>query len=76
MKIQNTKADSIAAYRYFKDHFWDGVNFWDDRFARTPSGLFEEKLDKYFNQLVVPHPDSVNKEIDWMLGLCLMQAMK
>ncbi len=68
LKIQRTKEDTIKAYHYFKDHFWDGVNFWDDRLARTPSSLFEAKLDKYFDQLVTPHPDSVIKEIDWMLG--------
>jgi thiol-disulfide isomerase/thioredoxin len=60
------KYDSTFAYRYFKDHFWDGVNFFDDRLVRTP--IFENKLDRYFEQLVYPHPDSVNKEIDWMLG--------
>lgn len=63
-----TKADSIKAYHFFKEHFWDGVNFWDDRLARTPSSLFEAKLDKYFDQLVSPHPDSVIKELDWILG--------
>src|SRR5882724_1008507 len=61
-----TKADSLNAYYYYKNHYWDGVNFWDGRLAYTT--FFEDKLDKYFNQLVVPHPDSVNKEIDWMLG--------
>jgi len=61
-----TKVDSLSAYNYYKDHYWDGVNFWDGRLAYTT--FFEDKLDKYFNQLVVPHPDSVNKEIDWMLG--------
>lgn len=65
-KDPKTKADSISAFNYFKEHFWDGVNFWDGRLAYTT--LFEEKLDKYFTQLVVPHPDSVIKEIDWMLG--------
>ena len=34
--------------------------------AYTP--FFEDKIDKYFSQLVVPNPDSVIKEIDWMLG--------
>ena len=34
--------------------------------VRTP--VFESKLDKYFEQVVYPNPDSVNKEIDWMLG--------
>ena len=68
LKDPKTKADSIKAYHYFKEHFWDGVNFWDDRLARTPSSLFESKLDKYFDQLVSPHPDSVIKEMDWILG--------
>jgi hypothetical protein len=58
--------DSTFAYRYYKSHFWDGINFYDDRLLRTP--IFENKLDKYFEQLVYPHPDSVNKEIDWMLS--------
>jgi len=60
------KYDSVYAYHYFKSHFWDGINFYDDRLVRTP--VFENKLDKYFEQLVYPNPDSVNKEIDWMLG--------
>lgn len=66
MKQPKTKEDSLAAYNYYKDHYWDGVNFWDGRLAYTT--FFEEKLDKYFNQLVTPNPDSVIKEIDWMLG--------
>jgi len=60
------KTDSMFAYKYFKKHYWDGVNFYEDRPVRTP--IFEPKLDKYFEQLVYPDPDSVNKELDWMLG--------
>lgn len=60
--------DSSYAYSYFKGHYWDGINFWDDRVTRTPPSLFEERLDKYYNTLVYPAPDSVIKEIDWMLG--------
>ena len=66
LKNPTNKADSTEAYNYFKSHFWDGVNLWDGRLAYTP--FFEEKLDKYFNQLVVPHPDTVIKEIDRILG--------
>lgn len=62
------KYDSLYAYRYFKDHYWDNINFWDDRITRTPASLFDERLDKYFNTLVYQHPDSVIREIDWMLG--------
>jgi thiol-disulfide isomerase/thioredoxin len=60
------KYDTLFAYRYYKNHFWDDVQFYDERLVRTP--FFEEKLDRYFNQLVALHPDSVIKEIDWMLG--------
>jgi thiol-disulfide isomerase/thioredoxin len=67
-KHPNGKYDSTYAYRFFKDHYWDGINFWDDRISRTPASLFEERLDKYFNTLVYPGADSVNREIDWMLG--------
>ncbi len=66
LKDPKTKADSLDAYTFYKSHFWDGVNFWDGRLAYTT--FFEEKLDKYFAQLVVPHPDSIIKEIDMMLG--------
>ena len=24
-----TREDSVAAFRYYKEHFWDGVDFWD-----------------------------------------------
>ena len=60
------KRDSLYAYKYFKGHYWDGVNFWDDRLARTP--FFEGRIDKYYEQLVYPSADSVIKELDWMLG--------
>lgn len=60
------KKDSMFAYKYFKQHYWDGVSFMDDRLARTP--FFESRVDKYFEQLVYPASDSVIKEIDWMMS--------
>jgi len=63
---QDAKKDSLFAYKYYKKHFWDGVDFWDDRLARTP--FFESRIDKYYEQLVYPSSDSVIKELDWMLG--------
>jgi thiol-disulfide isomerase/thioredoxin len=72
LKNPKTKNDSLAAYQYFKSHYWDGVNFWDGRLAYTT--FFEGKLDKYFEQLVVPDPDSVIKEIDWMVGYSTANA--
>jgi thiol-disulfide isomerase/thioredoxin len=66
LKDPANKTDSLDSYNFYKKHYWDGVNFWDGRLAYTT--LFEEKLDKYFAQLVVPHQDSIINEMDWMLG--------
>jgi thiol-disulfide isomerase/thioredoxin len=66
LKDPTNKTDSIDSYNFYKKHYWDGVNFWDGRLAYTT--LFEEKLDKYFAQLVVPHQDSIINEMDWMLA--------
>jgi hypothetical protein len=59
------KYDSDFVYEFFKGHYWDGVSFADDRLVRTP--FFEQKLKKYFSDLVSPNPDSLIKEIDHML---------
>lgn len=57
--------DSVFAYNYYKSHFWDGFNLRDDRLIYTP--LYDARLDEYFNKLVVPHPDSVEREADMLL---------
>ncbi|MBC7904733.1 MAG: DUF5106 domain-containing protein, partial [Gemmatimonadaceae bacterium] len=64
-KLANGKTDTSFAYRYFKGHYWDGMSFTDERLIRTP--IFEEKLDKYFKDLVMPNPDSLIKEADFIL---------
>ena len=59
------KYDSTFAYRYYKSHYWDGIDFTDERLTRTP--VFEPRLDKYFRDLVPPQADSIEKDADKML---------
>lgn len=61
----NKRPDSLYAYRYYKKHYWDGVNFEDDGIVRVP--FFATKLKNYFENAVVKHPDSVIVEIDRMM---------
>lgn len=65
-KDSHVKEDSTFAYRYYKTHFWDHVNFSDERMLRTP--ILEARLSKYFSQLVYPVPDSVNMEADRLIA--------
>lgn len=55
-------------YRFYKTHFFDFIDFTDDRTVRLP--FFQGKLDKYFSNLVMQHPDSINKELDYLLEKC------
>jgi Domain of unknown function (DUF5106)/Thioredoxin-like len=57
--------DSLYALNYFKTNYWKGISFTDERLLRTP--IFEQRLDKYYKDLVVPHPDTISREADQML---------
>ncbi len=57
--------DSTFAYRYYKSHFWDGFNFQDDRLIYTP--LYDSKIEEFMTKLVLPWPDSMEKECDVLL---------
>ena len=50
-------------YRYFKDHFWDYFEMEEDALVRLPFPLYREKIDEYFDKVVVQHPDSLIAEI-------------
>ncbi len=60
-----TREDSLNNYDYYKKHYWDGITFTDDRILRTP--FFLPKLERFFNEVVSPAPDSIIKESDYLL---------
>jgi hypothetical protein len=62
-----TRKDTLAQYRYAKDHYWDGVDFMDGRLVRTP--VFDNKLTRYLENWVSPEPDSIIYEYNWMIAL-------
>lgn len=67
-KAQNGRPDSLYAYYYYKSHYFDGVDFKDERIARTP--YFDDRIKNYFDYVLVSNPDTVIKEVDKILALC------
>ena len=63
--LEDGRHDTLAAYLYYREHYWDGVDFSDDRILRTP--VFHRKLERYFDQVLPRHPDSLILEIDRMI---------
>ena len=67
-KAKNGRPDSIYTYYYYKNHFFDGINFKDERIIRTP--FFDDRIKKYFDNVILMHPDTVIQEIDKILAKC------
>lgn len=59
--------DSTFAYRYYKSHFWDHIDFSDERLLKTP--FMQTKLEKYFKDLVYQVQDSIIKDADYVINL-------
>jgi len=66
-KIPVTHADSLANYNFYKDHYWDGISFMDDRIIRTP--FFLPKLQTYYRQVISQASDSIIADVDYKLLL-------
>lgn len=64
---ENLTGDStkLEAYLYYKNHFWDRFDLQDERIVRTP--IFAKRFNYFFDKVVVQNPDSLTKEIDWLL---------
>jgi thiol-disulfide isomerase/thioredoxin len=59
--------DKTFPYRFYKKHFWDNIDFSDERMLRTP--IFYNKMDQYLDKLTAKHPDSINVSADVLIEL-------
>lgn len=62
--LPNGRKDSTFAYRWFKTHFFDNVDFSDDRLLRTP--IFHNKIKHYMDKLTPQIPDSLCISADYL----------
>ncbi len=62
-----THQDSVNNYYYYKNHYWDGVTFMDDRIIRTP--FFMKKLENWYHEVLPQSADSIIKDADYKLLL-------
>ena len=64
--LNNGREDSIYVYQYYKQHYWDKFDLTDDRLLRTP--LYNNKLKKYFEQILYQEPDTIIAEADKLIA--------
>ena len=71
IKIPETPLDSTGKpkenfqFYYYKRHFWDNMDFSDQRMLRTP--IFFNKMDQYLEKLSPKHPDFIIVSADIMI---------
>ncbi|MBK9335101.1 MAG: redoxin domain-containing protein [Lewinellaceae bacterium] len=58
----NGDLDTLRNLSYYREHFWDGVDFTDDRMLNTP--VIFNKLKRYIVELTPQQPDSIIKVAD------------
>jgi peroxiredoxin len=58
--------DSTFQYHYYKSHYWDYVDFSDERMLRTP--IFQNKIKTYTQQLTPLTPDSIIASVDTIIN--------
>ena len=60
-----TIKDSAYNYWHFRNHYWDGMNFNDERLIRTP--VYHGKMKFYLEKIIPGHPDSIMAACDWLI---------
>jgi thiol-disulfide isomerase/thioredoxin len=63
--LPDGKEDKDYAYRFYKAHYWDNFDLKESRLINTP--IYDARITEYFEKLVIPMPDSVIKDMDWIL---------
>jgi thiol-disulfide isomerase/thioredoxin len=57
--------DSTWSYQYYLNHYWDNCDFSEPALIRTPA--FYPRFNQYFESVVIPIPDTINKYVDILL---------
>ncbi len=47
----------IKRYQFYRDHYFDNIDFTDKRLLRTP--FFVHKLETYFDRMLIQMPDTI-----------------
>lgn len=59
--------EASFGYHYMKDHYWDDFDLGDPAMLRIGRPVYKEKVENYFDRLIVPDPDSIMKEINTLV---------
>jgi thiol-disulfide isomerase/thioredoxin len=65
--LENGQKDSTFAFKYYKKHYFDNIDFSEEGMLRTP--FFHKKLDYYLEKLTLQIPDSLIKSVEYLVKM-------
>ena len=65
LNIDGTK-DSTFAYRFIRNHFFDNIDFSDERLLRTT--VFDTRIKRFIKDYIVKIPDSIDVAVDEIIA--------
>lgn len=63
--LANGRKDSTFHYYYYRDHYFDNVDFNTDDLVRSP--IFHNRLEQFFEKIIIQHPDTITSYADRVL---------
>jgi len=66
IEIPKEITDQTERYYYYKNHYFDNLDISDPKLLFTP--FYENKIDAYFDKILVQSPDTLIAEADIMLA--------
>ena len=66
--------DRHLSYQYYKEHFWDNCQLNDSSLYGNQA--YANRIDAFFDKVVAPLPDSINAEIDKLIGKISNKAVR
>jgi thiol-disulfide isomerase/thioredoxin len=71
--ITDEKKRQLDRFNYFKEHYFDNIDFTESGLARTP--IFEGKIDYFFDELTYKTCDSSKKSTERVLSYQMQNDM-
>lgn len=60
--------DSMYEFNYFRNHFWDNIDFTESGLIRAPQGMLIRKLNEFMDRLTFQEPDSLVSSVDMVIS--------
>ncbi|HLT74341.1 MAG TPA: thioredoxin-like domain-containing protein [Ohtaekwangia sp.] len=60
--------DSTFQLKWYRQHYFDNIDFTNEAIVRMPRPILKEKINEYLDRLYAPQPDTITKAVQTILA--------